>query len=46
MIVLIFQSVTHIVSYQVTRPDDLGVTHGQSIQTDAHKPDYHYRFSA
>src|SRR5215813_4817935 len=39
--VLRFQRVTSIVSYPLTRPDDLGVTHGHSSQTDANKP-YHY----
>ncbi len=38
MIVLRFQCVTPIVSHQLTRPDDSGVTHGHSGQTDASKP--------
>jgi len=37
MIVLRFQRVTLIVSHQLTRPDDRGVTHGRSGQTDARK---------
>ena len=43
--VLKFQRVTLIVYHQLTRPDDRGVTHGHSGQTDARKPDYHCRFS-
>src|SRR5215471_16714780 len=39
--VLRFPRVTSIVSYPLTRPDDLGVTYGHSSQTDARKP-YHY----
>src|SRR4029453_12693274 len=45
MVVLIFQRVTPIVSHPLTRPDDRGVTHEDSGQTDATKPHYHCRFS-
>ena len=38
------QYVTLMVSHQLTTPDDLGVTHGHSGQTDPRKPDYHRRF--
>src|SRR2546427_4503160 len=40
-IVLRFQRVPPIVSPQLARPDDLGVTHGHSSQTDARKPHHH-----
>jgi len=45
MIVLRCQCVTHIVSPQLRRTDDMGVTHGHRGSTDARKPDYHRRFS-
>src|SRR5262249_1505550 len=44
-IVLILQRVPPIVSHPLTRPDDLGVTHGASCQTNPRKPHYHCRFS-
>src|SRR5262249_40466345 len=43
--VLILQCVPPIVSPPLTRPDDLGVTHGTSRQTDPRKPHHHCRFS-
>src|SRR5262249_52097781 len=36
--VLRLQRVTSIVSHPLTRPDDLGVTHGASCQTNPRKP--------
>src|SRR5262245_10678549 len=33
-----------MVSHELTTPDDLGVTHGHSGQTDPRKPDDHRRF--
>jgi hypothetical protein len=45
MIGLRFQHVTPMVSHQLTTPNDLGVTHGHSGQTDARKPRPHRRFS-
>src|SRR4029434_1991994 len=44
MIVLRFQCVTHIMSHQLTRPDDREVTQGHSGHTDARKPHHHRRF--
>jgi hypothetical protein len=44
-IILIVQHVTPIVSHQLTRPDALGVTHGESIHTNTRKPYYYHRFS-
>jgi hypothetical protein len=35
------QSVTPMVSPQLTIPDDLGVTHGPNGQPDPRHPDYH-----
>src|SRR6266446_2647125 len=43
--VLIFQRVTPIVSHQLTRPDNRGVTHGHHSQTDPRKPDHYCGFS-
>ncbi len=40
-----FQRVTLIVSHQLARSDDRGVTHGPSGQTDARKADHDCRFS-
>jgi hypothetical protein len=34
-----------MVFHQPTRPDDLGVTHAENIQTDTRKPHHHRRFS-
>src|SRR4029453_18343019 len=42
---LILQLVPPIVAHPLTRPDDLGVTHGASRQTDPRKPHHHCRFS-
>ena len=42
--VLRLQCVTPIVSHELTRPDDRGVTHGHSGQTAAREPHHHRRF--
>src|SRR4029453_16314413 len=43
--VLILPRVPLIVSHPLTRPDDLGVTHEASCQTNPRKPHHHCRFS-
>jgi hypothetical protein len=43
MMVLRCQHVTPIVSRQLTRPDDIGVTHVHSGQTDSRRPHHHCR---
>src|SRR5215467_14014668 len=44
-IVLIFQRAAPIVSPLLPTPDNLGVTHGHSDETDTRKPHHHRRFS-
>ena len=44
MMGLRFQCVTLIVSRELTRPADTGVTQGHSRQTDLAKSDHHHRF--
>jgi hypothetical protein len=44
-IALRFQRVPSIVSHQLMRPDELGVTHGESSDSDTRQPHHHCRFS-